>query len=141
MALPRLNEVPNYEMVIPSSKKKVKFRPFLVKEQKVLLMAFETKDTKQILNAIQDTIEACVQDVNVNELANFDVDYIFAQIRSKAVGETSKIKIPCSECEHMNTVDVDLQNTRMTSEPKENIMKITAASSVDLLVVLLSVLL
>ena len=132
MALPRLNEVPRFEMVIPSNKKRVKFRPFLVKEQKILLMAYETKDTKQILNAITDTIESCVEGIDINELANFDVDYIFSQIRSKAVGETAKVSMPCSNCEHKTGVEVSFENTRLTSDPKESIIKVTDDISVEM---------
>ena len=130
MALPRLNELPEYEMVIPSTKKTVKFRPFLVKEQKVLLMAFESKETKQILNAISNTIEACIDDVDTTELANFDIDYMFAQIRAKSVGESAKVVLPCEECEHKNNVQVNLDQAKLTSEPKDNIVKISDAISI-----------
>ena len=70
MALPRLNEVPEYELVIPSTKENIQFRPFLVKEQKILLMAFESRDTKQIMQAIGKTIESCIPDIKLAKLAS-----------------------------------------------------------------------
>lgn len=132
MALPRLNENPQFEMVIPSTKETVKYRPFLVKEQKVLLIAIESKDTKQILSAITNTINACVENVDATQLANFDVDYMFTQIRAKAAGETTKIILPCKKCDHKNEVYVHLDETRLSSEPKENIIKITDDISVKM---------
>ena len=97
MGLPQLqNDVPKYEMIVPSTKKAVKYRPFLVKEQKVLLVAFESKDPKQILNSMLDCLATCVQGVNVNNLATFDVDYMFTQVRSKSVGETTQLLHACA---------------------------------------------
>ena len=87
MALPRLNDVPYYELTVPSTKKIVRFRPFLIKEQKVLLIAYESRDVKQIMNTVLDCISSCVENIDVLKLSTFDVDYIFTQIRSKAVGE------------------------------------------------------
>ena len=92
MALPQLkNDVPKYEMTVPSTGEVVKYRPFLVKEQKVLLVAFESKDSKQILNSMLDSISSCVPNIKLDSLATFDVDYMFTQVRSKSVGETSTI--------------------------------------------------
>src|SRR5210317_1903295 len=109
MALPKLNDTPKYDIVIPSTKANVKFRPFLVKEQKVLLIAMESQDQTQILNAIVDTIRACAQsDINVAKLTAFDIEYLFTKIRSKSVGEKATVAIKCSECEHSNKVDVNL---------------------------------
>ena len=103
MGLPQLrNDVPKYEMIVPSTKQAVKFRPFLVKEQKVLLVAFESKDPKQILGSMLDCLESCVQGINVHELASFDVDYMFTQVRSKSVGETTQLLHPCEKCNEEN---------------------------------------
>lgn len=125
MALPRLNEVPEYELVIPSTKENIQFRPFLVKEQKILLMAFESRDTKQIMQAIGKTIESCIPDIKLAKLASFDIDYIFMQIRSKSVGEKANLNIKCKHCEHPNPVEVDLENVQLTSEPKDKMVKLT----------------
>jgi len=91
MPLPTVNEVPKYSLTIPSTKQEVRYRPFLVKEQKVLLIALESQDDKQILSSIVDTIKSCVVDpIDPLALATFDVEYIFTRIRAKSAGETSK---------------------------------------------------
>ena len=92
MALPVLsNDKPTYEVVVPSTQETFKFRPFLVKEQKSLLIAFESQDNKQILTTMLNCIESCVPGIDLNKLATFDMDYIFTQIRAKSVGEKSTI--------------------------------------------------
>lgn len=125
MALPRLNEVPKYELIIPSTKETVKFRPFLVKEQKVLLLAYESQDKKQILRAVTDTIEACVDGIGDN-LTTYDVDYIFTQIRAKSVGETTMIQVACEDCDEMTDVRVDLGNIEVFSENEKPMSNIIA---------------
>ena len=108
MALPKLN-TPTYELVLPSTGEKVKYRPFLVKEQKVLLIALESQDNKQILSSIVDTISSCIdEDIDLSSLTTFDVEYMFTRIRAKSVGETSKIIVKCSECEADNEHEVQL---------------------------------
>ena len=77
VGLPKLNNMPKYKMIVPSSKKEVTFRPFLVKEEKILLMALESDDQKQILNTVIDTIKACVvEDIDATKLATFDIEYM-----------------------------------------------------------------
>ena len=111
MALPQVNEVPSYFLTIPSTKKEIKFRPFLVKEQKILLIALETRNQKDILNAITSTINSCMLDeINVDKLSTFDVEYMFTQIRSKSVGETSTILVKCDGCEVENEVTINLEH-------------------------------
>ena len=125
MALPKLNDVPKYELTIPSTDKKVYFRPFLVKEQKVLMMALETQDDKQILKSITDTIEACLEeDINVNTLATFDVEYMFTQIRAKSVGETTEILAECTHCNAQNKVKVKLDDIKIDVNKDDQIIKI-----------------
>jgi hypothetical protein len=124
MALPRLNDAPQYELVIPSSGKPAKFRPFLVKEQKVLLIAFESQDKKQILNSVLDTIEACCPSIEKYKLTSFDVDYIFTQIRTKAVGESTTIVAKC-KCGHENDVLVNLDNAELKNMNEIDVIKIT----------------
>jgi hypothetical protein len=122
MALPKLNNTPKYDLVIPSTNRTVKFRPYLVKEEKILLLAMETKDTSQALNAVLDTIIACVDDiVDPKSLTTFDIEYMFVKIRSKSVGETSDVGISCSNCEHTNKVSVDLQSVEI-DVPTTNFM-------------------
>ena len=116
MALPKLNnDTPTYELIIPSTKKSVRFRPFLVKEQKNLLIAMESKDAKQILNSMLSCLDSCVEGINTNDLATFDVDYMFTQIRSKSVGEISEIMTNCANCNHQNKVSVDLSKIDMNA--------------------------
>ena len=99
MALPKLNTAPLYELAVPSTGQTVSFRPYLVKEEKVLMMAFESGDQKQALKAIVSTIDACVQEkLTVRDLATFDVEYMFTQIRSKSAGEKSTVMLKCKEC-------------------------------------------
>ena len=108
MALPVFNDTPKYELTVPSTKEKVKFRPFLVKEQKVLLMAMESQDQNKILDSIIDTISVCFIDVKINKLTTFDVEYIFTQLRGKSVGETSVISVQCAECSENNSYKIQL---------------------------------
>ena len=98
MALPSLN-TPTYELTIPSTKKKIKYRPFLVKEEKILLLALESEDDKQISLAMQDLMEACIltKGIKVQDLASFDVEYIFLNIRAKSIGETIDVKLICPD--------------------------------------------
>ena len=108
MALPVFNDLPKYDLTIPSTKEKVRFRPFLVKEQKVLLMAMESKDETKILDSITDTLTACFVNLNVENLTTFDVEYMFTQLRGKSVGETSTLSVYCAECEETNEYVVNL---------------------------------
>ena len=99
MALPKLNSAPKYEMTIPSSGKMVRYRPFLVKEEKALMIASESGNPKDVFKGLVDTIGACVDgEINTNKLTSFDVEYMFLQMRAKSVGETSKVGLKCSEC-------------------------------------------
>ena len=97
MALPRLN-TPTYELEVPSTDEKIKYRPFLVKEEKILLMAMESKDNAQIINAVKDIVSSCTfEKLNVATMPMFDMEYIFLNIRAKSVGEVSKLKILCPD--------------------------------------------
>jgi len=110
MALPKLNNVPKYDVVIPSTQQSVRFRPYLVKEEKVLMLAMESQDQAQAMNAVVDTIESCVQDpIDKNKLTTFDVEYLFTRIRAKSVGETTKVGLKCSECDTANDVVIPIE--------------------------------
>ena len=99
MGLPTI-AVPQYELTIPSSGKQVKYRPFLVREEKILLLAMESEDTTQILNATKSIIENCVyDDIDIREMPTFDMEYIFLQLRGKAKGEIIELKYKCPKCE------------------------------------------
>jgi ERCC4-type nuclease len=126
MALPRLNENPQYELVIPSTKEKVNFRPFLVKEQKVLLIAYESQDRKQILSAMLNTLESCIhENIDVKKLSTFDVDYMFTMIRSKSAGETTTLIFKCTECETENEAVIKLDEIRVEVEEQDMRIELT----------------
>ena len=135
MALPRVNEVLNFTMTIPSTGQTVKYRPYLVKEEKVLLQAFESRDTKACLQAMCDTISSCLdqrEEIDTNKLATFDIEYMFTQLRAKSVGEASNIMINCSECEHQNPYSVDLDAITVEVPRGANIIAITDDIKVEM---------
>ncbi len=126
MALPRLNESSQYILNIPSTNEELKYRPFLIKEQKLLLIAYESQDQKQIINAILNCVANCTDNAyDVNKLSTFDVDYIFTKIRSKSVGEKVTINAKCPSCSHDNDVEIDLDQIKLTGDVKPSTVKIT----------------
>jgi hypothetical protein len=99
MALPTM-DLPTYDLVIPSNKKKIKFRPFLVKEEKILLMALETDNEKNIKDAVFELLKACISTrIKLENLASFDLEYIFLNIRAVSVGEIIQMNITCQDDE------------------------------------------
>ena len=105
MALPEI-ATPTYTLTIPSTKKKVKYRPFLVKEQKILILAMENEDQEQILDAITNTIKAClITKVDMATLALFDIEYLFLQIRARSISEEIEMRVTCAD-DGETTVDV-----------------------------------
>tara|TARA_B100000963_G_scaffold63836_1_gene51800 strand:- start:4399 stop:5124 length:726 start_codon:yes stop_codon:yes gene_type:complete len=98
MPLPQIS-TPTYELTIPSSKKKIKYRPFLVREEKILILALESEDQKQIADAIKATLKSCIQTkgVNIESLSTFDIEYIFLNIRGKSVGESVELVVTCPD--------------------------------------------
>ena len=98
MPLPKIS-TPTYELELPSTQKKVRYRPFLVKEEKVLLIALESEDTKEITNAIRAVIKSCVltKGIKVETLPTFDIEYLFLNIRGKSVGETIEVNLICPD--------------------------------------------
>jgi len=98
MPLPKIN-TPTYELVLPSSGKKIKYRPFLVREEKILIMALETEDVKQITDSVIQILNSCIltKGVDITKLATFDIEYLFLNVRSKSVGETVEIILTCPD--------------------------------------------
>ena len=125
MALPQLNSAPSYRITIPSLGKQTTFRPFLVKEQKALLIAYETQDKTDIVRAITRTIHACIEEPIEETLTTFDVDYLFTQIRAKSVGEVVDLSIKCEECNMANDISIELDDVKMTQEVQDNIIQLT----------------
>jgi transcription elongation factor Elf1 len=108
MAIP-IVATPTYELKLPSSGKKIKYRPFLVKEEKVLLLAMETKDPAQIQSTTKTVIHDCTfGGVDVENCPPFDLEYIVLQLRIKSVGEKISPSFKCSECNTQTAVDIDL---------------------------------
>ena len=132
MALPKLNQSPQYELEVPSTKQKIHFRPYLVKEEKVLMLAYESNSQNEQINAVINTIQACVQEeLNVKSLPTFDVDYIFTKIRTKSVGETTKLKYSCGHCDYReNDVEVNLDSVVVDMPEVDNKVQITDDISV-----------
>ena len=98
MPLPQI-ATPTYELVLPSTGKKIKYRPFLVKEEKILILALESENQKQITDAIKSTLKSCIETkgVKVDDLPTFDIEYIFLNIRGKSVGESLDVMITCPD--------------------------------------------
>ena len=98
MPLPKI-VTPTYELVLPSSNRKIKFRPFLVKEEKILIIAMETQDTKQIANAVKNVLSHCIltRGIKVDKLSTFDIEYLFLNIRGKSVGEDIEVMVTCPD--------------------------------------------
>ena len=131
MALPKLNAGPSYQMVIPSTKDKVNYRPFLVKEEKNLMIAMESNDSKSVILTLLDTIKSCVSEqLSVDALTSFDMEYMFLQIRSKSVGETTKIGLTCSECNTRNDVEINVSDIKIDVPDIEN--KIALSDTITL---------
>ena len=101
---------PTYEDKVPSTKAKVKLRPFRVGDEKTLLVASQSEDLKQMSNALKSIVKNCVEPVNMDELTSYDIEYLFLKIRSKSVGETSTIGVLCTNCEVANEIKVDLES-------------------------------
>ena len=117
MALPKL-DVPIYEMAIPSTDEKVKYRPFLIKEEKVLLIAMESGKNEDIIQAVKQIVSECIfNKIKLGDLPMFDIEYMFLNIRAKSVGEVSKLKILCKDDgETYATVEVDLSEIEVQVE-------------------------
>ena len=98
MPLPKIS-TPTYELVLPSSNKKIKYRPFLVKEEKILIIALESQDQKQIANAVKSIIASCIlsRGIKVEKLSTFDIESLFLNIRGKSVGEDIEVMVTCPD--------------------------------------------
>ena len=121
MALPKLT-TPTYELEVPSTDEKIKYRPFLVKEEKILLIAMESGEQESIVTAIKDIVTECTYGkVDLGSIPMFDVEYIFLQIRSKSVGEVSTLKLLCpDDKETYVNVDVDLSEVMVHVDKGHN---------------------
>ena len=107
MALPKLN-TPQHELELPSTGEKIKFRPFLVKEQKLLMMAQESDKEEEISEAVMNIIDSCTTGIDARKLPIFDIEYVFLKLRTKSVGETANIKVKCPD-DNKTFVDVTIK--------------------------------
>ena len=98
MPLPTI-ATPTYELILPSTGKKIKYRPFLVKEEKILILALESQDQSEITNAVKDVLKKCIltRGIKVDGLPTFDIEYIFLNIRAKSIGESIKVIVTCPD--------------------------------------------
>ena len=125
MPLPKIS-TPLYELEIPSTKKKIKYRPFLVKEEKILIIAMESEDPKQIASAVKNVISACIstRGVKVENLATFDIEYLFLNIRGKSVGEDVEVMVTCPDDEETKvpvTINLDEINVEIDKKHSKDI--------------------
>ena len=126
MALPKLN-VPVYEAILPSTEKVIKYRPFLVKEEKILLQAMEDDSQKAMVPAIKQIIKNCIQgELDIDSLPTFDIEYLFLRLRAKSVGEETTIGLkpyPCSQnngdlCKNSTEVKINLEEVKVVKDEK-----------------------
>ena len=125
MPLPKI-ATPIYELELPSTQKKIRYRPFLVKEEKVLIIAMESEDQKQITTAIKNVISNCIltKGIKVEQLSTFDIEYLFLNIRGKSVGETVDVLITCpddGETQVETTIDLDAIKVQVDPEHSRDI--------------------
>jgi len=134
--LPKL-ATPKYDMIVPSTGKSITYRPYVVKEEKILLIAMESQDNIGIENAVLDIIKACVESpIDVNKLATFDIEYIFVNLRAISVGEGVKIKPECdnTECDHREEIKVNITDVVVANmdTAKDRLIKMNDDISVEL---------
>lgn len=121
MALP-INSAPSYNLVVPSTGKQINYRPFLIKEEKALMIAQQSEDPKVMIDTLKLVISDCADGkVDVNELATFDLEYMFTQIRAKSVGENVELYLKCDTCEDekaVTQVNIDLTKLEVQKDPE-----------------------
>ena len=127
MPLPKIS-TPTYELELPSTGKKIRYRPFLVREEKILIMALESEDTKQISNAIVQILSDCIisKTVKVQELSTFDIEYLFLNVRAKSVGETVEVNVICPDDEETSVqMEINIDDIKVQKDPNHtNIIKL-----------------
>ena len=135
MPLPKIN-TPTYELTLPSNNKKIKYRPFLVREEKILILALESSDAKQISNSIVEIMSDCIktQGVDITKLPSFDIEYLFLNIRAKSVGESVDVIITCPDDNKTTvetTINIDDIKVKKTKGHK-NVVKLDDTYSMKL---------
>ena len=135
MALPKI-DVPRYPVTIPSTGEEFIMRPYLVKEEKILLLAMESQDPKQIALAIRNLITNCIEgDVDIDTLAGFDIEKLFLELRGISVGEKIQLHTKCQkeECEHPNGGEIDIKDVTLKDyNPEDSIIKLSGSVGVTM---------
>ena len=134
MALPQVNSS-RYSTKLPSTGVEIEYRPYLVKEEKIMMVALESKDNKQIVGAMKDVAQACIlTDVDVDKLTAFDLEWMFLQLRSKSVGEKADVKLKCQVegCGGMTDVSIDLSDVEMDDYEPNRVIKLNSDVGVQM---------
>lgn len=135
MPLPKIN-TPTYELELPSTGKKIRYRPFLVREEKILIMALESESMKQITDAIVQILSDCIltKAVKVSDLSTFDIEYLFLNVRAKSVGETVEVNVTCpDDSETTVQMEIDIDSIKVQKNPEHtNIIKLDENLSMKL---------
>ena len=122
MPLPKIN-APTYELVIPSSGKKIKYRPFLVKEEKILVIAMESNDVKDIARSVKQVLNNCIlsRGIKIEKLSTFDIEYLFLNVRGKSVGESVDVNVTCPDDNETKVpVTVNLDEIKVVENPEHS---------------------
>lgn len=135
MPLPKIS-TPTFELELPSTGKKIKYRPFLVREEKILIMALESEDLKQISDAIVQILSSCIltKTVKVEDLSTFDIEYLFLNVRAKSVGETVEVNVTCpDDGETPVKMEINIDDIKVQRVPEHsNIIKLDDKLSMKL---------
>lgn len=119
MSLPKL-QTPTYELILPSTGDKIKFRPFLVKEYKILLTTLDS-ESEEINRVVTELVDACTfNKLKIDTLANFDIEYIFLNIRAKSIGEITNLLLNCNNCDNQISFDLNLTKAQVEKSPEHS---------------------
>lgn len=132
--LPKI-EVPKYELTVPSTGQKITYRPYLVKEEKILLIALESTDAEQIRKAIVNIVEECTEDVDIKTLTGYDVEYIFVKLRAVSVGAKVELVRGCDKCDYKDNqfiVDLDKVEVKNAKSSDDLQIKLDDKLTVDI---------
>lgn len=126
MSLPQI-VVPEYSLILPSNGKKIKFRPFVMREEKILLIAMESNESSEMTNALKQIVKSClITDLDVDSMCEFDLEYILLKLRCKSVGEEMKFTMKCKKCKEPNKITVNGDEIEITkNKAHANVIKLT----------------
>ena len=135
MALPQVNSS-RYSTKLPSTGVDIEYRPYLVKEEKIMMVALESKDNKQIVGAMKDVAQACIlTEIDVDKLTAFDLEWMFLQLRSKSVGEKADVKMKClvEDCDGVTPVSIDLSEVEMDNYDSNRLLKMNDEIGIEMI--------